>query len=72
MMQSGKNRVGVEFNNMNFARREYKKELKKTKNSEKHRRCEYFESLLQKKDNMFWKNWRKINSSVRTRVNNSE
>ena len=71
-MQSGKNRVGVEFDNMNVARREYKKELKKAKNLEKHRRCEYVESLLQKKDNMFWKNRRKINSNVRTRVNDSE
>ena len=50
-MQSGKNRVGVEFDNMNVARREYKKELKKAKNLEKHRRYEYVESLLQKKDN---------------------
>ena len=33
-MQSGKNRVGVEFDNMNVARREYKKELKKAKNLE--------------------------------------
>ena len=71
-MLSGKNRVGVEFDNMNVARREYKKELKKAKNLEKHRRCEYVESLLQKKDNMFWKNWRNINCYVRTRVNDSE
>ena len=71
-MQSGKNRVGIEFDNVNVARREYKKELKKAKNLEKHRRCEYVESVLQKKDNMFWKNWRKINSNVRTRVNDSE
>ena len=34
-MQSGKNRVGVEFDNMNVARREYKKELKKAKNLKK-------------------------------------
>ena len=51
-MQSGKSRIGVEFDNMNVVRREYKKELKKAKNLEKHSRCKYVESVLQKKDNM--------------------
>ncbi len=61
-LQSRKALCSDVYDNMVNARKLYKKEIKKAKNSQKNKRRAYVENLLEHKDSWFWKKWKNFNN----------